>query len=54
MESNFPVDRRLCGYNALWNALKMITATYTPQERAAMFRENAERTYRITSSEPCA
>lgn len=47
MESNFPVDRFSCSYHVLWNALKKISAGYSPTERAAMFAGTARRVYRL-------
>jgi predicted TIM-barrel fold metal-dependent hydrolase len=50
-ESNFPVDRASTGYAAMWNAFKKIAAGYSPQERAAMFHDNAARVYRIGAAQ---
>jgi hypothetical protein len=36
-ESNFPVDKGSCGYAALWNAFKRITADCSAAEKAALF-----------------
>ncbi|MEV6979249.1 amidohydrolase family protein [Kitasatospora sp. NPDC093806] len=44
-ESNFPVDRRLCGYATLWNAFKLIAAPYSDADRASLFAGTARRTY---------
>lgn len=46
-ESNFPVDRVSTSYNILWNAFKNLTASYSPQERAQLFHDNAARLYRL-------
>jgi L-fuconolactonase len=46
-ESNFPMDKRSIGYGVLWNAHKKITQGFSADERAAMFRDVAVRTYRI-------
>ncbi|WP_245903276.1 amidohydrolase family protein [Humitalea rosea] len=46
-ESNFPVDKASCGYTALWNAFKRITADWGPAERAALFHDTAARFYRL-------
>lgn len=46
-ESNFPVDRAICSYVVLWNAFKRITAGATPDERKALFHDNAARVYRL-------
>ncbi|PTM43430.1 putative TIM-barrel fold metal-dependent hydrolase [Bosea sp. 124] len=48
MESNFPVDRQSCSYRTLWNALKKITASFSPDERNAMFAGNARSFYRLS------
>lgn len=47
MESNFPVDKQSCGYGVLWNALKRITQNYSAAEKAALYRDNAARVYRL-------
>ena len=47
MESNFPVDKESTGYRVLWNALKRITANYSPAEKLAMYRDTAARVYRL-------
>jgi predicted TIM-barrel fold metal-dependent hydrolase len=46
-ESNFPVDKGSCGYAALWNAFKRITAGYSAAEKAALFAGTATRFYRL-------
>jgi predicted TIM-barrel fold metal-dependent hydrolase len=46
-ESNFPVDKGMCGYAALWNAFKRIAAACTPAEKAALFHDSAARFYRL-------
>ena len=46
-EPNFLVDRVSTGYNILWNAFKKLTASYSPQERAQLFHDNAARLYRL-------
>ncbi len=46
-ESNYPVDAESVGYVVLWNAFKKVSAGYSPEERAALFRGTARRTYRI-------
>ena len=45
--SNFPVDSLFADYTALWEALDAITADFSEEERRKLFRENAERYYRI-------
>jgi L-fuconolactonase len=37
-ESNFPVDGRSCSYDLLWNAFKVITASYSADEKTALYR----------------
>lgn len=46
-ESNFPEDRRSCSYGQLWNAFKRITSGASPDEKGALFRETAVKTYRL-------
>lgn len=46
-ESNAPVDQVSFGYVTLWNALKKISAGYSPAERTAMFSGTARRVYRL-------
>ena len=50
MESNFPPDRRSCGFTALWNALKHIVRDCSASEKAALFRNTAAGVYRIDVS----
>lgn len=47
LESNFPVDRFSLSYRTLWNALKKIVASYSPDERNAMFVGTAARVYSL-------
>lgn len=47
MESNFPADGHSCGYVPLWNALKTITASYSPEEKSRLYSGNALRIYNI-------
>jgi predicted TIM-barrel fold metal-dependent hydrolase len=47
MESNFPPDRRSCGFVPLWNALKHITTDCSEPEKSALFHDTAARIYRI-------
>src|SRR6267154_4528356 len=42
-ESNFPVDKGSCGYAALWNAFKRITAGYSAPEKATLFAGTATK-----------
>jgi predicted TIM-barrel fold metal-dependent hydrolase len=46
-ESNFPVDKGSCSYQALWNAFKRITLGASSAEKRALFAENAARVYRL-------
>jgi predicted TIM-barrel fold metal-dependent hydrolase len=46
-ESNFPVDKASCSYAVLWNGFKRLTAGWSPADRAALFRDTAERVYRV-------
>jgi predicted TIM-barrel fold metal-dependent hydrolase len=46
-ESNFPVDKGSCGYQALWNAFKRIAAGASTDEKAALFAGTASRFYRL-------
>jgi len=47
-ESNFPVDKVSCSYWLLWNAFKRLAAGCSAEEKAALFRDNAMRIYRIS------
>ena len=46
-ESNFPVDKGMCGYAVLWNAFKRLAAGAGAAERAALFAGTAPRVYRL-------
>jgi predicted TIM-barrel fold metal-dependent hydrolase len=46
-ESNFPVDKAMCSYPALWNGFKRLTADASANERRALFHDTAARFYRI-------
>jgi L-fuconolactonase len=46
-ESNFPVDRLSLSYRTVWNAFKKLVADFTADERDAMLRGTAARTYRL-------
>jgi predicted TIM-barrel fold metal-dependent hydrolase len=50
MESNFPPDRRSCGFVPLWNALKRITQQYTDDEKRALYSGVAAGVYRLEVS----
>jgi predicted TIM-barrel fold metal-dependent hydrolase len=45
--SNFPVDRLFGSYADLWHAYAAIVNDASESEKAALFRGNAERIYRI-------
>ena len=45
--SNFPVDKLMRSYAALWQAYDEITASFSATERAALFHDTAARIYRI-------
>ncbi|WP_424814686.1 amidohydrolase family protein [Roseococcus sp. YIM B11640] len=47
-ESNFPVDKGMCGYAELWNAFKRLTQGASAAEREALFSGTAARVYRLT------
>jgi predicted TIM-barrel fold metal-dependent hydrolase len=47
-ESNFPVDKGACSYQALWNAFKRITAGASAADKAALYRTTAARVYRLS------
>jgi L-fuconolactonase len=46
-ESNFPVDGASCDYPTLWNALKRVATGASAAEKAALFKDNARRFYRL-------
>jgi predicted TIM-barrel fold metal-dependent hydrolase len=46
-ESNFPVDKQSFSYDSLWNAFKLLTRGYSPDERSALFTGTARRVYRL-------
>lgn len=46
-ESNFPVDKASCTYAALWNAFKRLASGASPAEKADLFRDTAQRFYRL-------
>jgi predicted TIM-barrel fold metal-dependent hydrolase len=45
--SNFPVDRLYSTYAAIWKAFAEIVSGASETEKSALFRENAQRIYRI-------
>jgi L-fuconolactonase len=46
-ESNFPVDKGMCGYVSCWNAFKRIAAGCSAAEKADLFAGSAARFYRL-------
>jgi predicted TIM-barrel fold metal-dependent hydrolase len=46
-ESNFPVDKGMAGYAALWNAFKRLAGAAGEAEKAALFAGTAIRAYRL-------
>lgn len=48
-ESNFPQDKQSCSYHVLWNTFKRVAAElgYSEDEKADLFRRNAQRIYRL-------
>jgi L-fuconolactonase len=47
-ESNFPVQKRWCSYQVVWNAFKRIAAKASPTEKAALFAGTAARVYGVS------
>lgn len=45
--SNFPVDRLHGGYRAIWQAFAEVTGDASAAEHRALFRDNAQRIYRL-------
>ena len=46
-ESNFPVDKAMCGYAVLWNGFKRIAAGASADEKAWLFKGTADAFYRL-------
>jgi L-fuconolactonase len=46
-ESNFPVDKGMCSYPVLWNALKRLASGASAAERTALFSGTAMRVYHL-------
>ena len=46
-ESNFPVDKGMCSYVAVWNAFKRVAAACSDDEKASLFHGTAARFYRL-------
>lgn len=47
LESNFPVDKAMFSYAALWNAFKRLTMDCSEPEKHALFFGTAARVYRL-------
>lgn len=45
--SNFPVDKLMTSYDAIWNLFREVAGAFSRDEQVAMLRGNAERIYRI-------
>lgn len=48
--SNFPRDRLTISYGVLWNAHKLLAASYSVDEQNALFHDTAARAYRLTGT----
>lgn len=46
-ESNFPVQKRWCSYQVVWNAFKRVAAGASADEKRALFSGTAIRAYRL-------
>ena len=46
-ESNFPVDKGMCSYAVLWNALKRLAYGASAAEKTALFSGTAMRVYKL-------
>ncbi|MGD0429810.1 MAG: amidohydrolase family protein [Acetobacteraceae bacterium] len=46
-ESNFPVQKRWCSYQVVWNAFKRLAANASATEKAALFAGTAARIYGV-------
>ena len=46
-ESNFPVDKVSFSYHVLYNAFKKYSKNFSPSERNDMFKNTAEKTYKL-------
>jgi predicted TIM-barrel fold metal-dependent hydrolase len=46
-ESNFPPDKGQCSYQVIFNAFKRIAASYSEDEKAALFSKTAADVYRL-------
>ena len=48
-ESNFPVDKRSCRYDVLWNGFKRLAAFCSDAEKSALFFGTAQKAYRLNA-----
>jgi predicted TIM-barrel fold metal-dependent hydrolase len=46
-ESNFPVQKRWCSYQVVWNAFKRLAANASVTEKATLFAGTAARVYGV-------
>ncbi len=46
-ESDFPPDKDVCSYTAIWNAFKRVAAGASRDEKAALFHDTAARVYKL-------
>ena len=46
-ESNFPVQKRWCSYQVVWNAFKRLAANASASEKTALFAGTAARVYGV-------
>jgi L-fuconolactonase len=46
-ESNFPVQKRWCSYQVVWNAFKRLASSASAAEKAALFAGTAARVYGV-------
>jgi predicted TIM-barrel fold metal-dependent hydrolase len=49
-ESNFPVDKGSCSYQALWNAFKKIASDCSADEKRSLFHDTSARAYRMSAA----
>lgn len=45
--SNYPADRSVASYGAIWNASKRLAEPYSEPEKDRLFRGTAANTYHI-------
>jgi L-fuconolactonase len=46
-ESNFPVDKASYSYTVLWNAFKILSKSFSCEERRLLFQDTAAKVYRL-------